>query len=364
MALTTDVACGNNHTLFLATDDTVYAFGRGTEGQLGNEEFTTQYLAVHVSDGAGGNLGTVSAIAAGRNHSVFLQSGGKVYCCGDNTYGQLGDGTNTNSSIPVDTGLADIDYIAAGDDFTLAVKDDGTVYAWGRNNFGQLGIGNFKDKNTPTLVDISDIDGVGAGAEHSLFIHTSNVAYACGRNSEHQLGVLNKKSKVVTPEEVQGITGIIAVDGGDMYSAALKSDGTLYVWGYSYLGRTGHSNRAIVDEPTAVTIYDSSILGGFTEISCGHHHMVGIDHLGNVFVWGSNKYGQLGMSNFIMKDMPIRLPDGSGDYVTGIGNVAAGEHHTAILKTDNSLDTCGRNQHGQLGIGSYDNKSVVTDVTI
>lgn len=141
------IAGGLSYSLALAKDGTVWAWGRNSYGQLGDGTTTTSSLPVQVKGSAGtGTLSGITAIAANYMQSFALAEDGTVWAWGRNNYGQLGDGTITNSSLPVQvknsagTGvLSGITAIIAGGHHTLALAEDGTVWAWGRNQLGQLG---------------------------------------------------------------------------------------------------------------------------------------------------------------------------------------------------------------------------------
>jgi alpha-tubulin suppressor-like RCC1 family protein len=122
------------------------AWGDNLSGQLGNGNNNSSNIPVAVS----GLTSGVSAIAAGGDHSIALKSDGTVWAWGDNQLGQLGNGNNIASNTPVQvSGLTDVTAIAAGDNHSLALKDDGTVWAWGDNQFGQLGDGTNSTRNIP-----------------------------------------------------------------------------------------------------------------------------------------------------------------------------------------------------------------------
>jgi len=173
------MVCGGfSHTLALKSDGTVWSWGANRFGQLGDGTVIDRHNPVQVKGPGGvGNLTDVKAIAAGGYHSIAVKSDGTVWVWGYNICGQLGNGTTTSSSVPVQvTGLTNVKAISAGLHFSLALKTDGTVWAWGDNRKGQLGIHSDGDKMTNpsqvkgpngngTLTFISDI---AAGGEHSL----------------------------------------------------------------------------------------------------------------------------------------------------------------------------------------------------
>lgn len=191
-AMVTQVVAGNTHTASLKSDGTVWAWGNNSHGQLGDGTTINKSIPVQVLGSGGvGYLTGVTAIAAGYTHTVALKADGTVWAWGYNSVGELGDGTTTNRSTPVQVlGHGGVGYltgvtaIAAGYDHTLALKSDGTLWAWGNNSNGQLGDGTTTNRFTPVQV-------VGAGGAGYL-------------------------------------TGVTVIAGGGRHTLALKSDGTLW----------------------------------------------------------------------------------------------------------------------------------------
>jgi hypothetical protein len=149
------IAAGLSHTVALAFDGKVWAWGSNSTGQLGDGTTINRDTPIQVL-----NLANVSSIAAGDNHTVALRDDGTVWAWGFNGNGQLGNGTTINRNTPVRVqNLANVVSITAGDNHTVALKYDGTVWAWGSNSTGQLGDGTLINRHTPTQV--SDHDGQG-----------------------------------------------------------------------------------------------------------------------------------------------------------------------------------------------------------
>jgi hypothetical protein len=157
-----------------------------------------------------------------------LKNDGTVWAWGRNDYGQLGNGTNTNSNLPVPvSGLSGVTDIAGGFYHSLALKNDWTVWAWGYNNDGELGNGTNTNSNVPVQVvtslggpALSGITDIAGGGLHSLALKSDGTVWAWGRNSEGELGKgTNTNSKV--PVQVSGLTGVTAIAGGGYHSLAI-----------------------------------------------------------------------------------------------------------------------------------------------
>ena len=196
---------GAYHTLALKNDGTVWAWGGNASGQLGDGTiggYTSKNTPVQVLDPSDptGYLTGVIAIAAGDEHSLALKGDGTIYAWGGNPFGQLGDGTwgwPESKTIPVQvtdpsdpTGyLTNISAIAGGDDYSLALKANGTVWGFGRNNWGQLGNGTHDDTNTPVQVSgLVNAVSIAAGNGHSLAIKPDGTIWTWGGNWSGQLG--------------------------------------------------------------------------------------------------------------------------------------------------------------------------------
>ena len=183
----TAISTGESHSLFLRNDGTVWACGVNQFGQLGIGTTLEKHTPVQVNS----LTAPCVAIAAGENHSLFLKNDSTVWACGSNSQGQLGDGTTADKSTPVqDSSLIGIISIGGGGhEHSLFLKNDGTVWACGINGQGQLGDGTTITRHTPVKVSsLSGIVSITAGWYHSLFLRNDGAVWACGRNSYGQLG--------------------------------------------------------------------------------------------------------------------------------------------------------------------------------
>ena len=181
------IASGTYHVLALKSDGTVWAWGDNVSGQLGNGNTTDSPIPVQVA-----GLTDVVKITAGRFFSLAIKSDGTVWTWGENLYGQLGNGTTTDSPTPVQvTGLAGITSATAatGAFHCMAVKNDNTVWAWGRNTYGNLGNGTVANSSLPVqMQNVSDVAELAAGTNFSILYKTDGTFWGCGRNSSGQLG--------------------------------------------------------------------------------------------------------------------------------------------------------------------------------
>jgi alpha-tubulin suppressor-like RCC1 family protein len=258
------------HSLAVKADGTVWAWGYNLRGQLGNFSVFDSNLPVQVqsSDGSGHLSGCV-AVAAGGYHSVALKSDGTVVAWGDNSNGQLGDGTGVERHRPVNVpGLTAVAAIAGGDYYSLALKSDGTVWAWGANSQGQLGDGTNITRNRAVPVSgLKDVAAIAGGVHHSLAITSDGSLWVWGDNSDGELGD-GTYTQRTAPIQPSGMTGVVGIASGFDLSVVLKHDGTVWCMGrndYYQLGTgAGVLNSAVPVQASGLT--------GIQAVSCGWYH--------------------------------------------------------------------------------------------
>ncbi len=363
----TAIAAGSRHSLVLDSEGKVYAWGRNANGQLGNNS-TTQSLIPVAVDTSGVLAGkTITAIAAGENHSLVLDSEGKVYAWGYNANGQSGNNSTTQSLIPVavDTSgvLAGktITAIAAANTFSLALSSEGKVYAWG----GSEGLGNntFTQSLIPVAVDTSGvlagktIATISTGFNHVLALDSVGKVYAWGYNSYGQLG--NNSTTVSWVPVAVDITGVLSgktitrISGGGSFSLVLDSEGKVYAWGYNANGQLG--NNSTTQSLIPIAVDKTGVLAGktITTIATKSSHSLVLDTDGKVHAWGSSGNGQLGngFDNSYAK-LPVAV-DMSGT-LSGktVSMINLGTIHSLALDTDGKVYAWGRSDSGQLGNNS------------
>lgn len=340
-----NISAGGYHSLAICSDNTARAWGGNTYGQLGDGTGINRSVPGPVSFLTG-----IIALAGGYEHSLALKNDGTVWTWGNNYYGQLGDGTIDTTGCECKTtpvqvnSLTGIVAIAGGYVHSLALKNDSTVWAWGNNEVGQLGDGTNTDRATPIQVSpLTGILAIACGSGYSLALKNDGTVWAWGSNSSGQLGDGTNIS-VTTPIQVSSLTGITAITGGEEHSLALKNDGTVWAWGINNSGQLG--DGTYLDKWTPLQI--NSLIGIVAITSGGTNHSLALRNDGTVWAWGKNYWGQLGDGTTIDKTTPIQV-----STLTGITGIAAGmEGHSFALKNDGTLWAWGNNGVGQLGDGT------------
>ena len=339
------IAAGVSFSLAVPADNSVWAWGYNGYGQLGIGN-TTQMSAPQTVTG----MGPAAAMAGGTSHTLALALDGTVWAWGANNNGQLGDGTTTQRTSPVQvSGLAGVIAIAAGNSHSLAIKSDGTVWAWGLNGDGQLGDGTTTQRTTPVMV--SSLSGtfvaVAGGAFHSLALRADGTVWSWGRNSNGQLGDGTTTTPRTTPVQVSSLSSISAIAAGAYHSLALKSDATLWAWGYNLNGQLGDGTTTQRTAPVAV-----GALSGTTAIAAGDSFSAAIGPDSTVRSWGLNSDGQLGDGTTTQRTTPVGTAG-----LSAVIALAAGGAHALAVTSDGSVWAWGNNANGEVGDGTVADRS-------
>ncbi len=336
VAVAPRIASGSAHTVALKDNGTVWAWGNNSSGQLGNGTTTASTTPGQVS-----SLTNMTAIAAGQLHTAALKSDGTVWTWGSNAYGQLGNASNTQATLPVQVvSAANMTAITAGASHTVALKNDGTVWAWGSNAYGQLGNSTVINSTVPVQVTgLAGVTAIAAGANHTIALKSDGTVWTWGYNSNGQLGVNNNNALSTSPVQAIGLGSVTAIAGGTTHTVALKSDGTVWAWGFIGFNSVG------TQSPVPVQVAG---LSSVKAITAGIYHVAVLKTDGTVWTWGYNADGQLGLGTTVQAIFPVQVPG-----LTGVSAIAAsGAAHTVILKSDGTVWAWGNNASGQLGDGS------------
>ncbi len=343
------IAGGIDHTLAICSDGTVMAWGENIYGQLGYDSAPATYVPLPAPVSGVAN---VMAVNAGNHFSMAVKSDGTVWCWGDNSEGELGNGTVGGSTYTPGqvNGLSGITAIA-GDcsAHALALKNDSTVWAWGRNYEGELGNGTGISTNLPVQAGTpSGIIAIAGGNFHSMALRNDGTVYVWGDNQYGQLGDGTNLPSLV-PEQVLGLSGIVAIAAGGYHSLALKNDGTVYAWGYSSYGQLGHDVDTLVLYTAHPVLVED--LSGVAAISGGGFYSLALKTDGTVWTWGANSHGELGNGSTIGSKayFPVQV-----NGLNGVLNIAAGFQHGLALTPDGVLHAWGNDLQGALGDGNHE----------
>ena len=379
---------GSGNDLVLVWADTrVFAWGSNDYGQLGDGTTVTRKTPVAVNAGAGEGIllgRTVVGAATGVYHSIAWSADGALATWGFNAYGQVGDGTTTTRSYPValNTGAGSalqgktLVAAAKGSFHSLAVCSDGTVAAWGRNNNNQLGEGTTSNSSLPVAVNAAQASAlqgktavaVAAGGDSSLALCADGTLAAWGYNNYGQLGDGSTTTRNIPVmvnaglgSALQGRTAV-AVSAGNGFSLALCSDGTVVAWGYNGYGQLGDGTNTNRSLPVVVNAAPGSALYGKTvvAVAAGYAYSLALCSDGTLAAWGDNQYGQMGDGTTIQRTVPVAVRTTSGSALEGrfVVGMEAGDYHGLAVCADGTAAVWGFNDYGQIGDATTTTRTV------
>jgi alpha-tubulin suppressor-like RCC1 family protein len=299
-----------------------------------------------------------AALALGWSHSCALTVGGGIRCWGNNAYGQLGNGTNFNSLVPVDVAWlpGGVRAMAAGVDHSCALTAAGGVECWGRNSKGQLGNGSSLDSAVPVQVAglAEGVAAISAGFRHTCALTTGGGVKCWGENMSGELGDGTNADRRVPVEAIGLNESAVAVDAGGGHTCALMKSGAVKCWGWNSNGQVG--DETVKDKWSPVDV--AGLSGGAKKIAAGDYHTCAVTDAGAVQCWGANGSGQLGNGSRIQSSAPVPVEGLEGGAVL----VAAGGSHSCAIDVAGNVACWGSNTYGQLGTGVYEGSTLPADV--
>ncbi len=404
----TSVTAGRHTTFAIKSDGSLWAWGRNSQGQLGDGTKTDSPTPKQIG------TGFTSVVVAPDPYiatTFAIKSDGSLWAWGSNWYGQLGDGTSTESLTPKQVGTGFASVISTGFS-TFALTTDGSLWAWGTNSNGQLGDGTKTDSLTPkqigtgfmtvasyagrTVAIKSDGSlwawgatnlesgatnwslipkqiGTGfislAGGSTNFAIKSDGSLWAWGENSSGQLGD-GTKTRILTPKQIgTGFKKVIEEGAGSTF--ALKTDGSLWAWGSNDVGQLGDGTttdsltpKQVGTDFETITITEPKYTIGFER---PYRSFFAVKRDGSLWAWGSNGDGRLGVGTVTNRLIPTQVGVGFKTVAVagGFDGLGAGHYiYTLAVKVDGSLWAWGRNDFGQLGDGTRTNIAAPKQVGI
>lgn len=283
------ISSGYDFAAAIRSDGTLWTWGNGEFGKLGDGATNSYNKPVFLS--AQGN--SWREISCGYRHMGGIKSDGSLFLWGNGDYGQLGRSISDPSSTPlfVTTNSNYWRKISCGNDYNMALSYNNTLWSWGLNNYGQLGSGNTTNRFTPTQIgSATDWRQVSAGEFHTAAIRGSGILLACGRNNYGQLGngSDNNSSSLV---QVGTDTTWKQVSCNGYHTVAIKTNGTMWAWGLNDNGQLGVGSQTA---SSTIPIQIGTDIN-WKQVSCGRYNNVAIKTDGSIWVWGLNDIGQLGL---------------------------------------------------------------------
>ena len=406
------ITLGKRSTFIKKLGGRVYAFGLNDEGQLGLGDTTNRLslteLTVAPADATANKpiiRGQVKNIAAGDRHTFIQTNDGKLFVFGRNDEGQLGLGDNNDRNKPTELTVAtataskpilrgQVKNIHLNLNHSFIETNDGKLFVFGDNISGELGLGDLNNRNKPTELTVAtataskpivrnQIKNINLGYSHSFIETNDGKLFVFGSDGYGQLGI-NTYGSEHTPIELTVATAtaskpilrnqIKKVALGGTFSFIQTNDNKLFVFGMNTHGELGLGNTTNRSIPTELTVSTATVskpilrnqlkaaaLGGF-------HSFVQTKD-GKVFSFGRNNYGQLGLGNNSNQNSPVELTTSSTNAIKPIARntvrrIFAGRYHSFLETNDNKIFVFGRNNNGQLGLGSTTDKNVPTELTL
>jgi alpha-tubulin suppressor-like RCC1 family protein len=332
-----------------ARTGSLWLWGVNNYGQLGN-------------NGTALRSSPVQTISAGTNwkqvdcgiHSIAcVKTDGTLWLWGRGSYGRLGNNATTNRSSPVQTISTGTNWqqVSSGSNHTASVKTDGTLWLWGEANSGQLGNNATTSRSSPvqTISAGNNWKQVSCGILSTAAVKTDGTLWLWGRGAVGVLGTNDTLSRSSPVQTVSATTNWKQVSISNFNTAAVKTDGTLWLWGINNYGQLGNNSVG-----TSVSSPIQTIAGGtnWKQVSVGNSNCAAVKTDGTLWLWGFNNYGQLGNNGTAARSSPVQTVSGGTNWK----QVSSRNTTTAAIKTDGTLWLWGRNYGGQLG----DNTSAPT----
>ena len=247
------VYCSYNHTFILKNDGTLWGCGDNQYGQLGLGDTTNRYTFTQIT----ANTNDIKSIYCGQNHTIILKNDGTLWGCGQNGVGQLGfeDIKNKTLFTQITTNVDNIESVHCGANHTFILKNNGTLWGCGYNKYGRLGLGDNTDRHTFTQIttNANNIKSVYSGGPYTFILKNDGTLWGCGYNGNGELGLGDTTDRTTFTQITANVDNIKTVYCGFNHTIILKNDGTLWGCGYNTEGELGlgdTDNRTIFTQIT------------------------------------------------------------------------------------------------------------------
>ena len=338
----------------------LYAWGYNYGSNLGLNDTVNRSSPTQVGVGT-----TWSLVSIGWYNTAATKTDGTLWTWGWNSLGQLGTNDHIYRSSPVQVGVGTTwSQVSTNYYATAAVKTDGTLWTWGWNSNGSLGNNDGTSagaRSSPTQVGSGTTwSQVSAGSYNAIATKTDGTLWAWGYNYYGELGlgdqgVNSVSSNRSSPTQVGALTNWSKVSTLVSVTVAIKTDGTLWAWGYNANGELGQ-NDTVYNKNSPVQV---GTLTTWSQVSTAGHNTIATKTDGTLWIWGRNDYGELGQNDQISRSSPTQVGSGTTWNLVTINNYV-----TIATKTNGTLWTWGWNSRGQLGFNDLVNRSSPTQVGV
>ena len=342
-------------------DLNLYVFGDNGDGQLGLND--NVYRNRPIRNDFFTEKGSIKQIVLGRSHSMILMENGDLYVFGHNYYGQLGLNDNVSRNRPIRNdffkGKGSIKQIVLGWSHSMILMDNGDLYVFGRNYYGQLGLNDNLDRNGPIRNDFfkekGSIKQIVLGGWHSMILMDNGYLYVFGDNQEGKLGLNDNlnRNRPIRNDFFTDKGSIKQIVLGELHSMVLMDNCDLYVFGDNHMGQLGLNDNVNRNGPIRNNFFTGK--GPIKQIVLGGLHSMILMDNGDLYVFGYNQFGQLGLNENVNLNRPIR-----NDFFKEKGSIkqiGLGRRHSMVLMDNGDLYVFGYNQFGQLGLNDDMNRN-------
>ena len=336
------VTAGNADTLITRPDGSLFAWGSNTIGQLGLGANDSAPHPQAVPFGVGSQWRSVSM---GNATVLAVRADGTLWGCGVNSNNQLGDGTTVNRPSLVQIGTdTDWQFVCTGNTHTLAIKTDGTLWAWGANASSQLGDGTAIARPAPVKIgtDTNWRTAIATNGSFSAAMKTDGTIWTWGLNANGQIGDGTTTTRT-RPGQVGTDTDWKSIAAGTSYVLALKTTGTLWGWGLNSNGQIGDGTTTQRTSPVQAGTFTN-----WRSIAAEPSNSFGVRADGTLWSWGINTTAQLGDGTFNSRSSPVQVGTSAGWLALPVASLSTA-NHMLVMAVDRSLWTCGLATSGQSG---------------
>ena len=335
---------GAFHSVVLSRSGIVHSFGKNDKGQLGLGSNQSSKVPQQIR-----SLLNIIQISCGEFFTICVDRSGKVWGFGANDYGQLGIGNNANQTLPQEVlGIPPISNVSCGFNHTLCITQMQELWSFGNNEYHQLCL---VDKKAvpflPNQTEFNDIVSISAGCQYSMFQTKNGEIYSCGNGSDGRLGI-GSTSTTKQPTPIELPSKICQFSCGYRHALFLNEEGTVYGCGYGTgIGSTEQSR-----------LYKISIQPKIKFIAALHSSSIFIDRDNYCWSLGYGGYGQLGNGSTSSSSTPIKIP--GLENITNVSSSGSNSNHVIATDKTGQIYSFGNNGNGQLGVNDFSTKNSPT----